>query len=1445
MKNVWKKIAALLACIMLVTSMMPTALAAWTTLEVDFRGLTAQAGGQWRMEQLSGSFSVQQDGQEIGRLTADSKGSSMVTLENTSNVLLVPDMATMPEGYLIQQTGYSASVTAGRLNAALVMAYADAGLFTLQTTGENTFSLTNSLEEAVLTFTTEADGSYALPEALPAGVYTVHHVEGDTQWPDFALTLTAYRGAAEQIVLVDEAYALANSLEPVILTPEPTAEPTEEPTPEPTAVPTEEPTPEPTAVPTEEPTPEPTEVPTEEPTPEPTAVPTEEPTPEPTEVPTEEPTPEPTEVPTEEPTPEPTEVPTEEPTPEPTEVPTEEPTAEPTAVPTEEPTPEPTEVPTEEPTPEPTAVPTEEPTPEPTAVPTEEPTPEPTAVPTAEPTAVPVGEPVMLVELPADEASASLNVRVYNDRNSNGARNNYDGGVEGVVLELIPVGSDAPVAVVATDKTAEPTFNGIPAGQYNLRVTLPLGRGFSKTGDLDHPTSGNVMEYSLENVQLSPVLELAAGEQRTVAIGSTLLSGVSGKAWDDVNGDGIMQDDEPGQAGVFISLVGVNNGLVYEHTTDENGEYYISQVKPGNYKMTVTTPEGTMFTKYSKTGGAARSYYTTEGKRSDSRSFKLEEGEVFENRHIGVVGDGVIEAICFLDANFNGLYDEGEAPLAGAEIQIIKTNGKTLSRATSGEDGIARAGALRNGTYSVTATIPEGYAFTCTAEGGNPFENVNGRRKDTVKNIEVDTAAKTTMVLGAVVPATISGVAYLDDNFSGKQDAGEDVVSGLLVALLDENGEKLVVDRTTVKGQYTFTGLNPGTYSMRLEAKAGYAFTKLGEGNYFLNTGDGKGQTKPFAVDMGAQLTGMDIGQILPGTVQGSVFADANDNGVQDEAEAGFVGTVVRLMSEEGEHFAATIGEDGAFCFDAVMPGRYYLQYELPGESAFAKVVSGGNTIAAVGNLGQGEWFDFKVGDEVNAPLCGGLKLGSITGVAFADHNGNGTQEEGEAALPGMSFELVPSRSDIESVTLTTQADGSFAIKGLHPDTYTLTISCPESYVLSRVDNATLPVKPGVNEQSITLDLAMGDSWNDQLLGAVMPATLRGIAWMDENLDGLYDEDEIKPAGATVEVIDQHNGQVFATVAIAEDGSFAAEGLIPGSYTLQHGPAVEGKKGESTFTYEDGMMVMHDITLAEDETRSDLMLGIVCHTTIAGNVWVDMGGKFAAQSGAEMTLTDADGNVLATATSNEQGDYAFDGLMPGAYILQVTLPEGRVVVEPGDERLTDGTHASVMVDCNARNAKSEVITLLMSRDQRSMDVGVVLPGSLGDKVWLDENANGLQDTDESGIPGVKIELMRGDEVVAETTSDQYGFYRFQDVYPATYTLRVNAPDEVKPTQLRTDIPLIASVLGEDGVTTPVQVTSDKANRNADLGFVLVKKDAYPAGYGQGATQDWTKIKNEE
>ena len=105
--------------------------------------------------------------------------------------------------------------------------------------------------------------------------------------------------------------------------------------------------------------------------------------------------------------------------------------------------------------------------------------------------------------------------------------------------------------------------------------------------------------------------------------------------------------------------------------------------------------------------------------------------------------------------------------------------------------------------------------------------------------------------------------------------------------------------------------------------------------------------------------------------------------------------------------------------------------------------------------------------------------------------------------------------------------------------------------------------------------------------------------------------------------------------------------------------------------------------------------------------------------------------------------------------------------------------------------------------------------------------------------------MRGDQVMAEAVSDQYGYWCMKEVYPATYTLRVTPPAEVKPTQRSTAVPAIASVLeegeGEVCFSTLVTVVSNKSNYQADLGFVLRKSGAYPEGYGVFATQDWTKI----
>ncbi len=62
--------------------------------------------------------------------------------------------------------------------------------------------------------------------------------------------------------------------------------------------------------------------------------------------------------------------------------------------------------------------------------------------------------------------------------------------------------------------------------------------------------------------------------------------------------------------------------------------------------------------------------------------------------------------------------------------------------------------------------------------------------------------------------------------------------------------------------------------------------------------------------------------------------------------------------------------------------------------------------------------------------------------------------------------------------------------------------------------------------------------------------------------------------------------------------------------------------------------------------------------------------------------------------------------------------------------------------------------------------------TIGDLVWHDKNNNGIQDTGESGIPGVKVELLKGSTVVATATTDVKGKYSFSNIANGDYTVRI-------------------------------------------------------------------------
>ena len=69
----------------------------------------------------------------------------------------------------------------------------------------------------------------------------------------------------------------------------------------------------------------------------------------------------------------------------------------------------------------------------------------------------------------------------------------------------------------------------------------------------------------------------------------------------------------------------------------------------------------------------------------------------------------------------------------------------------------------------------------------------------------------------------------------------------------------------------------------------------------------------------------------------------------------------------------------------------------------------------------------------------------------------------------------------------------------------------------------------------------------------------------------------------------------------------------------------------------------------------------------------------------------------------------------------------------------------------------------------SIDAGFYQLASLGDYVWNDLNANGVQDTGESGIPDVTVHLYDNTNTLIDTkTTDTNGLYTFDNLVPGEY-----------------------------------------------------------------------------
>ena len=1029
--------------------------------------------------------------------------------------------------------------------------------------------------------------------------------------------------------------------------------------------------------------------------------------------------------------------------------------------------------------------------------------------------------------------SARLALTIFQDSNGDGKRGDYDRGVPGIEVTLLE--GETPLDSTSTDSDGKAALYA-RAGRYTVRVTLPAGYGIS--------------DGSVQSRTVDLDVSFATGEEEALTLAVAPVGALGGRVFEDMDNDGIMGDGDPGVAGVTVRIEGNRTGTVREITTDETGEYLFDFLPDDMYTISATLPEGMLYARYSQTGGDLRSIFTGS---NITREFPVRDAARVMDKNIGVVENGVISGVAFLDLNYNGRLDEGEPGYAGVTVEALRGSGsESQGKTETGEDGAFRLEGLRGGDYQLRAILPDdGSIFSVTAEGAasevNRFEQRSTRREFTIGGLTLGSGGETTALVGVARIASVSGVVFEDAGYDGVLGEEDKRLSGIRVYAVDATGQSVADAITNSRGEYTLTGLMPGVYTVEVQRKAGYGFTRLRPaedgGSHVTALVGEMGVTAEMDIAMGEALTGVNAGMLPASTVSGVFFHDVNDNGLRDENEIGMLGAEVRLVSEDGEiDLTQTPAEDGTYFFDGVMPGRYTLHYLLGEHREMAKVAEGGNTVAHGGPDTVYGPFEVVMGEALTLPVAGAVTLGNFSGAVFEDLNANGQWDEGEKALAGAAVTLTPDRTGIEAAQAVTGADGAFDLEGLRPAGYTLTVALPEGYIFScPLEGLAFGT---LGEQSLVCAWQTLTDRTDKAIGAVKPGSISGVIWLDENEDGTRGEGELLMSGVSLELVDERGGTVVKRTASTDQG-FRFDNVRPGTYTVrltlpeQSSPAADSA---STFVASGLKMTQTGVTVEAGEDVDGLTTGLISATSVAGRLYLDENGARTPLAGVTVSLyKGGELSPLMTVLTDDSGRYRFDGLWPDDYYLEAGLPSGTIFVRPDDPNYESG--ASAVTASGEGSGTSELFYLHMAQHRLDMDVIYIKPARVGDLAWLDENGNGLVDEGEPGIPGITVQLLQDGEAVYETVTDAYGYYLFTDVYPGAYTLVAKAYPELTPTSQVEALRIISSCLvggdGNEAHSDPFEVESGSLNVNYDLGYLLREGESLPSAITAPPTRDWT------
>ena len=744
-----------------------------------------------------------------------------------------------------------------------------------------------------------------------------------------------------------------------------------------------------------------------------------------------------------------------------------------------------------------------------------------------------------------------------------------------------------------------------------------------------------------------------------------------------------------------------------------------------------------------------------------------------------------------------------------------------------------------------------------------------------------------------VKPVSLGNFVWFDANKDGIQDADEVGVAGVTVTLDGQLDMDVVVDAdgnlvkpltTDANGKYVFTNLLPSDYGVTFTFPFGYYETVRTAGDD--RSVDSDGAQTWLRLKQGQDDMTVDLGLIADGTIGDTLFWDVDNNGGSEPsgADKPLAGVTVKLTYTTPAGVEKTLttvtDENGKYSFKDLAPGDYVVTVDKASLATVCPECTA-QTHAPSGDLTASEGQELSLTSKVTlspGAMTNNAQDWAFTGVAnmaivkaIADpvevpaggftpgtsvtYTLTVTNEGPSPATGVVAQDKLPSGVTFVSA----QGDGTYDAASGKWDLSTEVIEkgATRTLRITVTIDASAAGSVVTNTATIEKQDQIGDKKPDNTSSVPLTAgyTIAGKLYNDADASFNSSDSEAPYAGVTVALLKKDGTPVLdkdgnpMTAVTDAEGKYSFVGLPLGEYTVSvvdptSGPLAGTKPTEA---YTGRYKTTADVTIAE-ATGSviDVNFGFVKPASVGDYTWMDVNrdglqdADEPALPGVTVTLTradgsavtDASGNPVAAVTTDANGKYVFENLLPGEYKVSFQAPAGyeATTSEAGDDRAADSNGASASV------------TLAQGQTDDTIDFGAVGTGVIGDQLFVDVNQNGgnAPDAGDKVLPGVKVTLTwtgpGGITRTYETTTDADGKYKFENLLPGEYKVSID-PETLLKAEPLLDV-LTHSPAGD---VDAKKVVSEDAKADKDKlaqAFNLNTSVTLTGEKNQNLDQDW-------